>query len=206
MAEETIVRTGDVMFDTMRMFSDKAAQRSDVLSRLALEQKSYLLATVHRAENTDDHERLRAIMQGLDDIARDLKVVLPAHPRTRKAVAAAGLACARVTMIDPVGYLDMAQLIRNSRLVATDSGGLQKEAYFHRVACVTLREETEWTELVAAGWNEIVPPRAPASVARAIRAALQRALPAAAPAFYGSGHAAEIIATKLTACPRKSIS
>jgi len=206
MAQETIVRTGDVMFDAMRMFSGKAAQRSDVLSRLALEQKSYLLATVHRAENTDDHERLGAIIQGLDDIARDLKVVLPAHPRTRKAVAAAGLACARVTMIDPVGYLDMAQLIRNSRLVATDSGGLQKEAYFHRVPCVTLRAETEWTELVAAGWNEIVPPRAPASVAGAIRAALRRALPAAAPAFYGSGHAAEIIAAKLTTCPRKSTS
>jgi UDP-GlcNAc3NAcA epimerase len=205
-ADDAIVCAGDVMFDAMRMFTEKANVRSDVLTRLELQGKNYLLATVHRAENTDDHARLSAILHGLNDIAKDTPVILSAHPRTRRALESTNIACSRIAMIGPVGYLDMLQLVAHSRLIATDSGGLQKEAYFHGVGCVTLRDETEWIELVDAGWNEIVPPRSAALVASAIRTALDRALPKDAPAFYGTGHAAQTIAAELTRCARKSTS
>jgi UDP-GlcNAc3NAcA epimerase len=113
------------------------------------------VATVHRASTTDDVEELRRVVAYLADVARELPVVLPLHPRTRAAVAAAGVELAGLVVLAPISYLAMARLLVSASLVLTDSGGLQKEAYFHRVPCVTLRSTTEWVETVASGWNRL---------------------------------------------------
>jgi len=129
-----------------------------VLERLDLEAGGYVLATVHRAENTDRTDRLVSIMEGLGQVAATLSVVVPLHPRTRVACEQAGVdpSALGLTVVEPLGYLDMVELERNARVIATDSGGVQKEAYFHGVPCVTLRDETEWVELVEAGVNVLV--------------------------------------------------
>ncbi len=187
---------GDVMYDAALYYRDKARRTSRILERLGLTPKAYILATIHRAENTDDPARLQAIMQGLAEVSRDIPVVLPLHPRTRAALARLGLDAtlpATLRRIPPVGYLDMVRLEENARLIATDSGGVQKEAFFHRVPCVTLRAETEWVELVETGWNVLVDPSTSPS---AIHAALRRHMDARGRevALYGEGKAAERIA------------
>ncbi|WP_376790596.1 non-hydrolyzing UDP-N-acetylglucosamine 2-epimerase [Thermoflexus sp.] len=147
---------GDVMYDAVQMYLAAAEDKSQILETLALKPKEYALATVHRAENTDDPERLRNIMMGLKHIAQDgLRVIFPAHPRTRKAISDLSLdiSSSNLKVIGPVSYLDMLVLEKNARVILTDSGGVQKEAFFFRVPCVTLREETEWVETVEAGWN-----------------------------------------------------
>jgi UDP-GlcNAc3NAcA epimerase len=114
-----------------------------------------VLATIHRAENTDDDDRLRDVLRWLEARAREVPVVFPVHPRTAGRIRTLGLTLAGVILCEPVGYIDMARLLGGAVTVCTDSGGLQKEAYFHRVPCVTLREETEWTETVSSGWNRL---------------------------------------------------
>jgi len=190
---------GDVMYDVALHFSRRAESESRVLERLGLEPGGYLLATVHRAENTDDPRRLRAIVAGLQAVAADCPVVLPLHPRTRAALEREGLAGgAGLLLTDPVGYLDMARLERHARLVATDSGGVQKEAFFHGVPCATLRDETEWVELVEAGWNRLLPPVDAGAVATGLRAVLAAGPPPGPrPELYGTGDAAERIAAVL---------
>jgi UDP-GlcNAc3NAcA epimerase len=131
------------------------AQPSDLLDRLGVSPKRYAVATVHRAETTDDPDVLRAVVEALRGVAAELPVVLPLHPRTRKALDAAGLSTGGLRACAPVGYLDMARLVAAASVVYTDSGGLQKEAYYHRVPCVTLRSETEWLETIEAGWNRL---------------------------------------------------
>lgn len=155
--EERIRLVGDVMYDAAVFYGDKAERESRILEQLGLEPQGYILATVHRAENTDDPRRLKAILETLAEVHKELPVVFPVHPRTRKAALQLGLGhpLKSVRSIEPVGYLDMLRLERNARLIVTDSGGVQKEAFFYRVPCVTLREETEWVEL---GWNRLVPP------------------------------------------------
>jgi len=183
---------GDVMYDASLHYAAKAESESRVLEGLGLPHGGYVLATIHRAENTDDPQRLTAIFQALRSVAEDIPVVLPLHPRTRKALAGAtGLSAdGGLRFIDPVGYLDMTMLERHARLVATDSGGVQKEAYFHGVPCVTLRTETEWVELVERGWNHLAAPESAAKVLQGLRAALERALPKERPELYGGGKAA----------------
>lgn len=144
---------GDVMYDATLFATSKAEQGSTVLSDLKLRPKAYVIATVHRAENTDDPGQLRAVVQFLQERAKSHSVVLPLHPRTRQAASRMGVNLDRLQVIDPVGYLDMAKLLHHAVEVYTDSGGVQKEAYFHRVPCTTLRDETEWTETVTHGWN-----------------------------------------------------
>lgn len=185
---ENVHAVGDVMFDATLAATARARASSDVLARLSLEAKSYAVATIHRAENTDDPRRFQGIVDWLAEAARARPVVMPIHPRTARLPAAAGLRAAGVTLIDPLGYLDMTQLVHNAAAVFTDSGGLQKEAYFHRAPCVTLREETEWVETIEAGWNRLWtgPDYAP-----------RREI-----ADYGDGHAAEAIATLLAAALR----
>lgn len=193
-----IVRTGDVMYDAMLRFAALAEGRSRVLEELKLQPRQYLLATVHRAENADKPARLRAIFEGLAATSRRLPVVVPLHPRTSKALHEANFSApAGMRLIEPVGYLDMIQLERHARLVATDSGGVQKEAYFNRVPCVTLRAETEWVELVDAGWNTLLPPETPQAVEQGIAAALDRPAPSWFP-LYGDGHAAQAIVAALS--------
>ena len=146
---------GDVMYDATLHARAAALDASRILTRLDLTPRSYILATVHRAENTDDPDALRAVIDYLMARARAMPVVVPLHPRTRQAAERLGVRLDALAVIDPVGFLDMHQLLANAAEVLTDSGGVQKEAYFHRVPCVTLRGETEWVETVEAGWNRL---------------------------------------------------
>lgn len=192
---EAIREVGDVMYDATLFFGKKASEQSQVLGGLGLKSRGYVLATVHRAENTDDPSRLAAIVGGLSDVARDLPVVLPLHPRTRKSAGDLNLDMGAITIIDPVGYLDMAQLEQHAAAIATDSGGVQKEAFFAGVPCVTLRDETEWVELVELGWNRLAPPHSAQAVANAVRSAIGSQGQTAQP--YGDGKAGERIAADL---------
>lgn len=146
---------GDVMFDATLFAAKQASKRSAILTELSLEPGKYAVSTVHRAENTDDPRRLLEIIDFLKARAVGRRVVLPLHPRTRNVIASAGIDLNDLSVIAPVGYLDMAKLLSGAAEVYTDSGGLQKEAYFHRVPCTTLRDETEWTETVTHGWNRL---------------------------------------------------
>lgn len=190
--EARIVRTGDVMYDAA-LFYAKRANR-DVLRRLGVEPGRYVIATIHRAENTDSPERLEAIVAGLEAAARDIPVVLPLHPRTAKVLAGKGRQLSRgIITTTPLGYLDMTAVTSNSKLVVTDSGGLQKEAYFFGVPCVTLRDETEWVETVTSGWNRLVMPTGVSVVESGIANALGDKVPTSRPELYGDGHASEQI-------------
>ena len=188
---EGVHDTGDVMYDAVLWARDRAEDHSTILDDLGVEADEYLLATVHRAANTDDPERLAAILDALADDSRE--VVLPAHPRTVNCMREYGMyedARERLTLIDPVGYLDFVRLQDAADVVATDSGGVQKEAFFLGTPCVTMREETEWRETVEAGWNELV-----GADGDAIRRALASAdRPADKPQPYGDGTAAATIA------------
>ncbi len=159
LAAEGIVRgvhrVGDVMYDVALEAARKAETQSSILRTLALKPKSYAVATLHRAENTDDAAALGTAIGWLAERAGSIPVVMPLHPRTRLALGRASMPTGSIRLIDPLGYLDMTQLVRNAAAVFTDSGGLQKEAYFHRVPCVTLRSSSEWTETIDAGWNRL---------------------------------------------------
>ncbi|HWI16415.1 MAG TPA: UDP-N-acetylglucosamine 2-epimerase (non-hydrolyzing) [Vicinamibacterales bacterium] len=183
---------GDVMADALTSLASRATEHSAILRRLGVSPRTYVLATVHRAENTDDPARLAEIVGGINHLAEP--VVLPIHPRTRKLLADTKLAFGdRVRVIDPVGYLDMLQLTQNARLVLTDSGGLQKEAYWLGVPCVTMRDETEWVETVDAGWNVLVG----ASRDALARAVAEWRAPADRPVLYGDGRASARIVSVL---------
>jgi UDP-GlcNAc3NAcA epimerase len=150
-----VYAVGDVMYDSTLAAIPRADGRSRILEALHVASKCYAVATIHRAENTDDVARFERIIMWLEQMAREQLVVMPVHPRTRKLMISRGTRPKGVRLIDPVGYLDMTRLIHHAAAVFTDSGGLQKEAYFHRVPCVTLREETEWIETIESGWNRL---------------------------------------------------
>lgn len=146
---------GDVMYDGIIHFREIARQKSTILTDLGLAEKEYILCTVHRAENTNDPERLKSIVNGLNAVRE--KIVLPLHPRTQKYLQAYGIELAEhIQVIDPLGYLDIVMLEASAKKIVTDSGGIQKEAFFLGVPCITLREETEWVETVENGWNVLV--------------------------------------------------
>jgi UDP-GlcNAc3NAcA epimerase len=200
-AAEKVHLVGDVMYDVSRLVIDYPERRTDIVDRLGVGGADYAAATLHRQENTDDPVRLADILDALADLAGRMNVVLPLHPRTRKTVAGyprTEAALRQLIVTEPLGFFDMATLLAGARLAVTDSGGLQKEAFFHRVPCVTVREETEWVELVELGWN-----RLPVALDRkSIRGAIDAALAAptgrdASP--YGRGHAAETILGALAA-------
>ncbi len=196
--EDRIVWTGDVMFDVALMFRDQALARSLVLERLGLTERNYVLATVHRAENTDNAVRLQTILFGLQAVGQELPVVLPVHPRTRKMIEQGGFDTAGIRLTEPVGFLDMLRLEMGAAVIATDSGGVQKEALFHRVPCVTLREETEWVESVELGWNRLCPPHEAVEITRALLDARGTSGRPGKP--YGEGQAAQRIARALCEC------
>jgi UDP-N-acetylglucosamine 2-epimerase len=186
---------GDVMVDALLYNAQLAEQQSTILSRLSLSPGHYAVVTAHRPRNTDDPARLRAIMSALEEIAQRMPVVFPAHPRTRQAMEALDYRPGPgLHVIDPVGYLDILALQKNARLLLTDSGGMQKEAYLFGVPCLTLREETEWVETVDAGWNLLVGADRQAIV-RAAREFRPRGQP---PPVFGDGHASNRIAALLT--------
>ncbi len=180
---------GDVMADACFRLAPIARKRSQILSRHDLEPGGYVVATVHRAANVRP-ERLERIVDGLGRIGEP--VVFPAHPRTRSVL---GAMPANVTVLAPLGYLDMAALVSQARVLVTDSGGLQKEAYWYGVPCVTARPSTEWVDTVELGANVLVDAD-PEKLAAAVAAA---ALPGGLPTLYGDGHAAERVAASLAA-------
>lgn len=149
-----VIKNGDVMQDAALYYAKKSSEKSTVLTQLHLKNNGFVLATIHRQENTDSPERLNAIIRALNHIAEEMPVVVPMHPRTRKIIERDHLAIS-FNMIDPIGYFDMLELLKHCRLVLTDSGGLQKEAYFFDKYCVTLRDETEWVELIQNGFNQL---------------------------------------------------
>jgi len=228
-----VLITGDVMADALQFAATKASAQSDILGRLGLQPQRYILATVHRAENTDDPKRLSNIMAALAELAEREPVILPLHPRTRKILEAthpslliphasqstmvrpldelrAGLAhqdtsscppreglgggssspnASHLTLLDPLGYFDIIALEKSARMLLTDSGGMQKEAYWLGVPCVTLRDETEWVETVESGWNILTG----ADRDRIITAVRTFKPPSDHPPLYGDGHATEKI-------------
>jgi UDP-GlcNAc3NAcA epimerase len=174
---------GDVMYDATLFAIEKAKTHSRILETLGLTPGGYDVSTIHRAESTDDPARLTEIASWLAAKAAVRPLILPLHPRTRNALARTGISLDGVRTIDPVGYLDMAQLLAGAVEVYTDSGGLQKEAYFHRKLCTTLRDETEWVETLSSGWN---------CLWKGTRVARRSEI-----ADYGKGDAAQIIARML---------
>lgn len=205
-AGEHVVRCGDVMYDAVLHHRAMAEERSPILDTLGLEPGGFILATVHRQENTDDPGRLAGIVEGLTRAAERIPVVLPLHPRTRDRLERHGLraaAEASLRLVDPVGYLDMLRLESVARVILTDSGGVQKEAYFVGVPCITLRDETEWTELVDVGANRLVGAD-PDRLAAALDAVLAADVAPPASHLYGDGRAGEAICDRLLAsspCP-----
>jgi len=186
---------GDVMLDATLQLAPLAARRSHVLDALDLEPRAFVVTTVHREANAVP-ERLGRILEGLRRL--DEQVVFPVHPRTRKVLEDAGLETPpNVRLLRPLGYLDFTALASQARVIATDSGGLQKEAYWHGVPCVTLRDTTEWTETVAVKANVLVDDD-PDAIAAAVASAR---MPDERPQLYGDGHASERIAEVLASLP-----
>jgi len=162
---KVVKKVGDVMYDSVLFYSKIAGKRSDIFEKLnlftpnsELKTPNYYLATLHRAENTDNPKRLKSILKALNEIGKDVPVVLPLHPRAKKMMKAYHLfpETQRIKLIDPVSYLDMLKLEKNAKIILTDSGGVQKEAYWFGVPCFTLRDETEWVETIRSGWNILV--------------------------------------------------
>ncbi len=198
---EQVLHVGDVMYDVALHFGARVRETGGALSGFGLPAGKYALVTIHRAENTDDRARLGVIVAALMTAARGLRIVWPLHPRTMHALVRYGLLeelkRSEVQVIEPLGYLDMVQLEKHAALVVTDSGGVQKEAYFFGVPCVTMRDQTEWTELVEAGWNRLVPLDDSDEVVTSIREALGTRGKEVSP--YGDGDASVKIATVLAA-------
>jgi UDP-GlcNAc3NAcA epimerase len=202
-APDHIHQVGDVMFDVALLHGARVSPEGGLLGSLreqyGIRAGAYCLATIHRAENTDHPVRLKAIVEAFTNFAKDIKVVLPLHPRTRNVLAQQGLLHRlerAVVLVEPQGYLNMVQLEKYAAMIATDSGGVQKEAFFYRVPCVTLRDETEWKELVDSGWNRLAPPVDPASVLKALYASLGSTGEPITP--YGTGDAAQKIVRRLS--------
>ena len=184
---------GDVMVDVALLLGPRARERTDVLERYGVEPGAFVLITVHRAGNVDHPARLERLVELLE--ALPLPAVLPLHPRTARRLEQAGLRGrveAAVRVVPPLGYLDFTALLQHARALLTDSGGVQKEAYLAGVPCVTLRDTTEWTETVDAGWNVLVDLDRDAALA-----ALDRPPPAAHPPLYGDGRAGERVVAAL---------
>ena len=190
---------GDVMYDAALFYRKRASTQSSILDNLNLIKKNYVLATCHRAENTDDVNRLKPILESLAEISKDLPMVLPLHPRTRKLIEAYQLndLLKNILITDPLPFIDMVALEQDASLILTDSGGVQKEAYFYQVPCITMRDETEWVETVELGWNQLVG----ASKGRIISAAqslkdmVRNQVNSQSP--YGNGDSAKIICKHL---------
>lgn len=184
-----IIKSGDVMLDGAIFYKDYAKKPNLKIDN------DFILCTIHRAENTDNLDRLTNIFEALEEISKEHQVVLPLHPRTEKIIKNLGLNIKNITLIEPVGYLEMIWFLDNCKLVMTDSGGLQKEAYFFEKPCITLRDETEWVELVENGFNTLV-----GADKEKILKSYQKAKfknQNAKPDLYGTGQASKIIVQEL---------
>jgi UDP-GlcNAc3NAcA epimerase len=197
---ESAELVGDVMFDVAKHYAARAENESRIAERLGLNGGAYVLATCHRAESTDCRDGLREIVAALTKIADQHTVIWPVHPRTTKALESFGLAdgLGKVRAIAPVSFLDMIALERHARVIVTDSGGVQKEAFFYGVPCVTLRDETEWVETVALGRNHLAG-RSADRIGAAVAAAMRQPIDRDVPNIYGDGDAARRIESRLAA-------
>ena len=188
-----VYHCGDIMYDNSLHFSTLAEQKTQVLKRLGLESKPYVLATLHRDSNTDCSERLNANLEAFTELSKDIAIVLPMHPRTRKK--AGDFHADNVIVTEPVSFLEMIQLEKHAQLVLTDSGGVQKESYFFQKPCVILRPETEWVEIVETGAATLADADKD-RILKASRLYLQQP-PVDFPALFGDGHAAEFMLEKM---------
>lgn len=197
-SDEQVIPVGDVMYDVALHHGERVRAGTGLMKELGLSEGDYILATIHRAENTDDPQRLSAIVDALEEIGRTRSVVWPLHPRTRAILQQtgrlAGLARS-IRLIDPLSYLDMVQLEKYAAVIATDSGGVQKEAFFYKVPCVTIRDETEWVELLESGWNRLAPPVGKQEIVDAVAEASGNRGKDVEP--YGDGNAATRVVTCL---------
>jgi UDP-N-acetylglucosamine 2-epimerase len=200
--EKTVVKNvGDVMYDSILFYSQIAETKSTILHDLnlfnpqsAIRNPQYYLATLHRAENTDNPERLKSILRALKEIGKDFPVVLPLHPRTKKMIEVHRLLTETqgIKLIAPLSYFDMLRLEKNAKAILTDSGGVQKEAYWFRVPCITLRDETEWMETIRSGWNVLVGTESDRIVKEA-KPKKGKRLPPSKTGIFGDGKASEKI-------------
>lgn len=195
LAQEGIIQgvhqVGDVMYDVLLTYLDRAQKCSPQLNTLGLKSGGYILTTIHRAENTDTPARLKAILQAIG--STEWPVIFPVHPRTRQRIQQMGfediLKRPHLQCVEPMGYLEMLLLEQNAHRILTDSGGVQKEAYLLGVPCLTIREETEWQETVDSGWNQLIP----AEKSAVLAALADTSQPKNRPSFYGDGKAAQRI-------------
>ncbi len=196
-----VTKVGDVMYDSVLYYSEIAENRSIILKDLgfftpdsSLRTPNYYLATLHRAENTDSPKTLKSILSALNEIAKNVPVILPLHPRTKKMMEAHHLfpKTERIKLIDPVSYFDMLKLEKYARAILTDSGGVQKEAYWFGVPCFTLRNETEWVETTRSGWN-ILAGTGKQSILEEVRYRKVRGKPAKKRGAFGDGKAGQRI-------------
>ncbi|MFP4555396.1 MAG: non-hydrolyzing UDP-N-acetylglucosamine 2-epimerase [Bacteroidales bacterium] len=193
----TIENSGDVMLDAALFYGERSSKKSTAIKNHGLD-SDFVLATVHRQENTDNPDRLKSIVESFNTINQDVKVVVPLHPRTSKKISELKLKVDFLT-IPPVGYFDMVELLKSCTVVMTDSGGLQKEAFFFKKSCITLRQETEWTELVDGGYNYLAGNQQD-EVISSFRKALKQT-PDFSKQLYGSGNAATKIVNTLRTLP-----
>ncbi|HYG51164.1 MAG TPA: UDP-N-acetylglucosamine 2-epimerase (non-hydrolyzing) [Flavobacteriales bacterium] len=184
-----VANIGDVMYDAILHFTPIAAEKSQVLKKLGLKENEFSLCTIHRAENTNDIDRLRNICGALNECEQN--IVLPLHPRTLKYLGEYGIKLNdKIRVIEPVGYLDMVLLEKNASKIITDSGGVQKEAFFMRKPCITMRDQTEWVETVECGWNVVV-----GADKHKIKDAIVNFTPKSGPKeLFGKGNAAQLMA------------
>lgn len=197
--EDGVHQVGDVMYDVALYFAERARSQSSILDALNLKQKGFALATCHRAENTDSPGNLERILAALSEISRNhVPVVLSLHPRTRKKLEDFGLEhlLTDLTVTDPLPFLDMVALEQDAKVIITDSGGVQKEAFFYGVPCITVRTETEWVETVENGWNQLVDP-AEGCITAVISEFIKSPPPAKHCTPYGTGDAASRILQRL---------
>ena len=188
-----IIKSGDVMQDAMLFYSNYSSKKSTIVSKLGFNE--FAVCTIHRAENTDNSKRLKNIISALVEIDKEVKVVLPVHPRTKKRLKELSIDTKDLTMIDPVGYFDMIELLKHCSIVLTDSGGLQKEAFFFGKPCVTLRDETEWIELIEKGYNVLA-----GSSKETVLSSYKKMIKSVIPndlSLYGGGEASLNIVTSL---------
>lgn len=202
-ASEKIFRFGDVMMDANRFYSSLVGDETGLLQTVGVESGQFILGTIHRAESTNNVNCLKAIFRSLIDASSQLPVVIPLHPRTKHALQREGLydsvIDSSIVVIDPVGFLGMIQLEKHARFIVTDSGGVQKEAYFQNKRCVTLRTETEWVELVEQGWNEVVDPSDEKEITNTLLKTIHHyATPQRGTNLYGEGNAGEKIVAHIS--------
>jgi UDP-GlcNAc3NAcA epimerase len=193
-----VYQVGDVMYDVALFYRERAQKNSPILDNLGVSNKGFALATCHRAENTDDPHRLASILSAFSEIAKDMPLVLPLHPRTKKLIAENHLSSFLNLIIttEPLSFLDMVALEQGAKLILTDSGGVQKEAFFYNTPCITLRDETEWVETVSLGWNQLAGADTNAII-QAVEKINTGANPMAQQNPYGNGNASQEICQHL---------